>query len=63
MGNMTCTLLHYPELNDQSLKPEFSTEIGTFLEWRFFDKISIGLDALFSNRKTSLSFDTPYLIS
>lgn len=63
MGDLACTLLHYPELKDQSLKPEFSTEIGAFLEWRFFDKVSLGLDALFSNRKASLSFDTPYLLS
>lgn len=63
MGDLSCTLLHYPELNDQSLKPVLSTEIGTFLEWRFFDKVSLGLDALYSNRKASLSFDTPYLTS
>lgn len=62
-GGLTGTDANYPSLLDQKQKPRLSYHAGLFLEWRFFDKCSLGLDVFFANRKAGLAFNTPYLIN
>lgn len=62
-GNLTCTALYYPELHDEKMKVLLSGDAGLFLEWRFFDKVSVEFEAIYARRKAGLTFDTPYLTS
>ena len=53
----------YSALNDESANFPLALNYGLGIEWVFSSHLSIGLDAMHSERKASMSFSTPYLIS
>lgn len=62
-GGVSLTALGYPQLKSEKHVPGFGEDMGVYMEWRFFDKMSVGLDILYSFRNTALRFSTPYLVS
>ena len=62
-GGLNGSILHYTELNDQQQTIRVSGDAGLFVESRFFDKLSVGMDVSYAWRRTQLEFNTPYLIS
>lgn len=62
-GSLNTSFLHYSELHDQQQKVCLSTDACLLVEWRVIDKISIGLDFSYVNRKAQLEFNAPYLIN
>lgn len=55
--------LSYPALEDERQLLNISEDAGAYLEWRFFDKFSAGLDVLYTSRGYRLAFNTPYLLN
>ena len=62
-GGLGDSFLQYSELHDQQLKLGLSANIAACLEWRFIDRLSIGLDCSYAYRKPRLEFNTTYLVS
>lgn len=62
-GEVASSFYDYSSLNDQKIMIPIALNYGLSLEWRFLDRLSIGLEAGHSTRKTLLSFNTPYLTS
>lgn len=62
-GEATASFYNYSALNDETIHSPFAFNYGLGVEWHFTDHLSVGLDAVHSIRRTSLSFDMPYLIS
>lgn len=62
-GSAGSGILDNPSLQDEKMFLQASWDCGAYIEWRFLDKFSVGLDALYSHRGFQLAFNTPYLIS
>ena len=61
-GGPDGSVLHYTELHNQRQTIRVSGDAGLFVESRFFDKLSVGMDVSYAWRRTQLEFNTPYLI-
>lgn len=63
-GEVVSSFYDYSALNDETVYYlPVAWNYGLGLEWRLLDQLSVGLDAVHSTRKSSLSFSTPYLVS
>lgn len=62
-GGLNHSFLHYTELHDQQQKPGLSGDVSVFMEWRFVDKFSVGVDFSYTRRRPRLEFETAYLVS